>query len=296
MYAKLFASLYQGTMRGQSDLLLVFTALLAHADKEGHVDIHPRAIAEAVGISVDRVRLALDALESPDPESRSPAEDGRRIIRIDEHRSWGWTITNYAKYHSIRNEEERREQNRQAQARWRQKAADKQSKPASANVSQHKPMSAHIDVDVDVDKEVSVAKATSQQPSGPSGPRCAVDERFERFWSAYPKKVGKDAAKRAFDKRRPDDTLARLMVDSVNAQKSSAQWLKDGGQYIPNPATWINQGRWQDDAGPQGLSPLFHHPIPAIAKGAAIEAHNNAVAQRILERMEREQRGSHDTE
>ena len=36
----------------------------------------------------------------------------------------------------------------------------------------------------------------------------------------------------------------------VNAQKLSRQWQKDGGQYIPNPATWLNQGRWEDEAGP----------------------------------------------
>jgi hypothetical protein len=121
MYAKIFASLYQGTLRGKSDEILVFTNLLANADKEGFVDKHWRAIAEETGLSETEVRDAILKLESPDPDSRSPEMNGCRISRIDEHRAWGWHITNYLKYRAIKNEEDRREQNRQAQAKWREK-------------------------------------------------------------------------------------------------------------------------------------------------------------------------------
>ncbi len=131
MYAKLFTSLYQGTLRGNSHCLLVFTNLLAHADKEGHVDIHPKAIAEEVGLTLDEVNKSLQVLESPDDESRSPEENGRRIVRLDEHRAWGWRVVNYVKYRSIRSEDDRREQNRLSQAKWRdkQKSYSKQNKP-----------------------------------------------------------------------------------------------------------------------------------------------------------------------
>jgi hypothetical protein len=134
MYVKLFASLYQGTLRGCSDEILVFTNLLAHADMYGIVDKHWRAISEETGLPRDRVETAILRLESPDPESRSPEEEGRRIIRIDDHRAWGWRIVNYGKYREIRNADDRREQNREAQKRWREKNADsKQSKPRSAH-------------------------------------------------------------------------------------------------------------------------------------------------------------------
>ena len=39
------------------------------------------------------------------------------------------------------------------------------------------------------------------------------------------------------------------MLDAVSAQSESDQWRKDGGQFIPNPATWLNQSRWEDDPG-----------------------------------------------
>ena len=74
-----------------------------------------------------------------------------------------------------------------------------------------------------------------------------VNQNFENFWKAYPKKVGKDAASKAFAKRKPDDKLLKEILQAVELQKVSDQWTKDGGQYIPNPATWLNQGRWMDE-------------------------------------------------
>ncbi len=75
-----------------------------------------------------------------------------------------------------------------------------------------------------------------------------VNGSFEKFWSAYPKKVGKQAAKKAFDRVKvPVETL----LSAVKRQKCSAQWSRDNGQYIPNPATWLNQGRWDDELEPE---------------------------------------------
>lgn len=137
MYCKLFASLYQGTLRGKSHEILVFTNLLAHCDALGQVDKHFRAIAEETGLTIDEVKAAIDVLEAPDPESRSPDMDGARIIRVDAHRAWGWLVVNYEKYRSIRNEDDRREQNRLAQERWRAK-----NKPKRNQSKQNKPRSA----------------------------------------------------------------------------------------------------------------------------------------------------------
>lgn len=127
MYCKLFASLYQGTLRGKSHEILVFTNMLAHADSEGCVDKHFRAIADEVGLTVDEVKAAIAQLESPDPESRSPENEGRRIVRINDHRAWGWQLVNYAKYREIRNDADRREANRIAQAKWRERQKQKKS-------------------------------------------------------------------------------------------------------------------------------------------------------------------------
>jgi hypothetical protein len=121
MYAKLFSCIYSGSLRGKPHDLLVFTNLLAHCDYEGVVDRHPRAIADEVGLTVDQVRAALERLESPDPESRSPDHEGRRIVRIDAHRDWGWRVVNFARYRAMRDEDDRRAQTRAAVSRHRER-------------------------------------------------------------------------------------------------------------------------------------------------------------------------------
>lgn len=167
MYGKLFTSLYQGTLRGCSDEILVFTNLIAHADAHGHVDKHYRAIAEETGISIDRVKTALANLEAPDLESRSPEEEGRRIVPLDEHRAWGWRIVNYPKYRSIRNEDDRREQNRLAQQRWR----DKQKKADVSTVSHDKPISAQAEAEAEADTEEERKEVRGVAEAAPRPPR-----------------------------------------------------------------------------------------------------------------------------
>ena len=151
MYCKLFASLYQGTLRGRAHEILVFTNLLAHCDRDGFVDKHFKAISDEVGLSLDEVKAAIANLEAPDAESRSPEEGGARLVRMDAHRVWGWQVVNYVKYRTIRDSEDKREQNRKAQSKYRAvKAAEasavvSRSKPPSAVVSRSKPQSAHAE-------------------------------------------------------------------------------------------------------------------------------------------------------
>ena len=68
---------------------------------------------------------------------------------------------------------------------------------------------------------------------------------FEEFWKAYPKRIGKGAAEKAWDKAKINGSLQEVLA-AVDRQSKSDQWQKDNGQFIPNPATWINQKRWLD--------------------------------------------------
>ena len=78
-----------------------------------------------------------------------------------------------------------------------------------------------------------------------SNARTRAEAAFADFWAAYPKKVGKGAALKAFKKLKA--SAYPLLVPAIERQKQSTQWQKDGGQYIPNPATWLNQERWLDE-------------------------------------------------
>lgn len=67
---------------------------------------------------------------------------------------------------------------------------------------------------------------------------------FDRFWLAYPRKVGKADARKAFTKVKvPVETL----LSAIERQKRSEQWTTENGRFIPNPSTWLNQGRWEDE-------------------------------------------------
>lgn len=73
-------------------------------------------------------------------------------------------------------------------------------------------------------------------------------EGFVEFWSAYPRKVGKADAVKAWGKIKPDPETVKDILAAIAVQSESEQWTKHNGQYIPHPATWLNGRRWEDEA------------------------------------------------
>jgi len=97
----------------------------------------------------------------------------------------------------------------------------------------------------------TLLETNRQNVKQPNGALTREGERlakgFERFWSAYPKKTAKQQALKAFQKLNPDEALLIAILNSLEQQKHSVQWTKDGGQFIPSPATWLNGKRWEDE-------------------------------------------------
>lgn len=135
MYGKLFASMYDGTLgtRGPWQALITFQQLIILADQDGVIDMTPEAIARRTTIPLEIITKGLAMLEQPDPDSRSPDEEGRRIVRLSDTRLWGWRITNYAKYRAIRTAEERRDYMRKYQRTRRAKLAAGDGRVNSVN-------------------------------------------------------------------------------------------------------------------------------------------------------------------
>lgn len=71
---------------------------------------------------------------------------------------------------------------------------------------------------------------------------------FAKFWEAYPRKVAKPRAVKAFAKLNPDEALVAVMLLAIAQQTKSEDWLKQGGQFIPHPASWLNDKRWEDES------------------------------------------------
>ena len=83
-------------------------------------------------------------------------------------------------------------------------------------------------------------------PISPKG-KTDCSDLFNQFWTAYPKHIAKQSAVKAFEKLKPDEKLLEAMLKAIAMQKESKQWEKDGGAFIPYPATWLNQRRWEDE-------------------------------------------------
>lgn len=74
-----------------------------------------------------------------------------------------------------------------------------------------------------------------------------ASDSFAEFWAIYPRKVSKQSALKAWSKIEITPTLLEEILNSVRAHSSTPQWTKDGGQFIPHPATFINGRRWEDE-------------------------------------------------
>ena len=77
--------------------------------------------------------------------------------------------------------------------------------------------------------------------------------KFKLFWNAYPKKKSKGQAEKAFEKIKPDAQLLEKMISSIEESKRSEDWMKQGGQFIPYPATWLNAKGWEDEPVEPGI-------------------------------------------
>lgn len=101
------------------------------------------------------------------------------------------------------------------------------------------------DTDLDLDTELELEPVTENQKPCPS--QNSMGERFEQFWKAYPKKKSKGDAEKAFKTIKPDGELLERILSAIESQKLTEQWQRDGGQFIPYPATWLRAKDWENE-------------------------------------------------
>lgn len=153
MYAKVFRSLWSGSLGAHWEGWTVFVFLLAHADAEGFVEMTREAIARISGLPRDVVDRGIEILEAPDPLSRSTDHEGARLVRLDPSRPWGWLIVNYCHYRSLRDAEAVRAENRKRQRAARERVAD--GNAVSRGVTRCHAASRHAEEEGEVDGEAS---------------------------------------------------------------------------------------------------------------------------------------------
>lgn len=235
MYGKIFAQMYDGSLYGKWQALVTFQQLIVLADAEGVVDMTSQAIAGKTSIPLEIIQQGLVDLEFPDPSSRTPDYDGRRILRLSEHREWGWRITNYKHYCELRSQEERREYLRRYQ-RSRRKPVNTASTGVN-NGKQLSTMSTDIDIDVDVDVRKTIYP---------------YSEEFEAAWQVYPKRPNnsKRGAWRAWNARLANGETPTALHAGIQAYAAYVLRDRTDPKYIKHAATFLGPDQhYRNDFG-----------------------------------------------
>lgn len=251
-YTKLFSSIIASTIwRAPNETRLVWITMLALADRHGVVEASIPGLADLARVSVDRCRVALVELAAPDPDSRTPDLEGRRIMPIDG----GWSIVNHHKFRQKMSADDRREYLRLKQAEYR--AKKKAVNTASTSVAEGEQSTHIAEAEAKAVQDQNIRSTPRDNPRRPARSRSlTVPAGFDAFWTAYPRKVAKPTAIRAWMRQRPP-------LDAVLDAVTRTTW-SDDPHFIPHPSTWLNARRWEDSpsvpAGPPSGLPLAATP------------------------------------
>ena len=180
MYGKVFAQMYEGTLAGHWQAIVTMQQLIVLATKDGVIDMTAESISRRTSIPPEIITAGLEHLAKPDPFSRTPGEDGRRIVLLDDHRPWGWKLVNHAKYRALRNLEEKREADRDRMREKRNKTNDVATEsPSVADV-------AHADADAKAGKASAGEKAPPAEGRGAAAPDCPHHKVIDLYHEQLP--------------------------------------------------------------------------------------------------------------
>lgn len=139
------------------------------------------------------------------------------------------------------------------------KSAESRRSAKSANAEAAEQISANsTDNDnenvTDTENETDNENVTDTENDNEKNLSCAFsthalntqDKNFEKFAQVYPRRANMDSALKEWKKLAPDEKLTERIVSAVNAAKKSSQWTEDGGRYIPFPAKWLREKRWEE--------------------------------------------------
>lgn len=122
MYVKVFSDIVNSSIWAEdAETCKIWVTLLTLCNADGIVRATAPGISNASRVNIEKTRQVIALLESPDPESRTPDNEGRRIERVDG----GYLVLNYMKYRNLVDADKRREQTRLRVAAYRERKAEK---------------------------------------------------------------------------------------------------------------------------------------------------------------------------
>jgi len=208
MYGKIFDCMYEGTLYGHWEAIVTLQQMLVLCNSEGVIDMTPQAISARTSIPLEIIIKGIDILSEPDPYSRTPGEDGKRIVLMDVHRPWGWLIVNHAKYQKLRNRQDKLEADRQ-------RIGEKRKSQKNNDVADCRKVSQSVaDVAHAATTTATVTATATEKGIGDVVPQ----HEFEAAWKILPKRSGnnpKTAALKAWIRRIGEGVKPAAMIEGV---------------------------------------------------------------------------------
>jgi len=245
-FVKLFNSILHSTIWSEPNhVRIVWITMLAMSNRYGDVDASIPGLARMAGQSVEEVEDAITRFLSPDPYSRTPDNDGRRIKTI----VGGWHLLNHGKYRELLSAEERKEYNRKKQAERRAKlSVSVNDKSITVNDSQQ---CQHIQIpDTDTDTEEPKSNMSATADDGEK-----YSSFIERLWAIFPAKSRLRSSKAKllteWKKVKPKPPEEEV-ITMASKWAMIDEWKKQGGQYAPGAHIWIKDKKWESEPEQSG--------------------------------------------
>ena len=218
MYGKIFESLYEGSMVGAGPTVFaVWGYCIAKADREGIVILNPALLAPIIGTSRVDIERAIEYLERPDPNSKNPEHEGRRLLKMS---GFAYFVVSHAIYRGMNNGEDRREYMREYMRKRRGEEAVN-SLQSLQKLTKVNPVSVSVSVSASgsVSEEDGVqgkGKPAAEPIKAPIKQEAAIPEclaNVEGFAEAFEAWVEFRAAKRAKATERVKATILKRLSE-----------------------------------------------------------------------------------
>ena len=247
-FTKLFAEILDSTIwQETNETRIVWITLLAMANKDGEVLASIPGLARRAGVTLADAETALTALQSPDPYSRTPDFEGRRIEKVEG----GYFLLNYAKYRKKMNEEERREYLRVKQAERRERLKRAGTSTPVNNGQPPSTKSTQAEGEAEAEAEAGEkAKRSDRNPTSGSRKNGKVEfpETLERFWEAYPRagRIRSSRKKVLVEWKKLADVDPDFFLESLRLWNDSPEWQKDEGKFVLAADRYIRERKFDD--------------------------------------------------
>lgn len=251
-YTPIFRTVFDGTLHGKWPQTGVWLALLAMADRHGHVDRSPQAIASDIGIGVSDLMACIEEFSEPDPLSRTRDNDGRRLELLDPERPWGWRVINHGKYRE-RARKQAWDADRTASGRDAERKRESRRVPPSPDASRLSPLS-------DSDSDSDTNKTSEKEGEGAAAPRARPVKRSTgvRIPEGWQPDFGGRAYAEKMLPRVDTEALIGAFVDhwsaTVGPKALKADW----------DATWRTWVRRSNGYGYPMIAGAARHDAPQI--------------------------------